>query len=165
VWSRVRGKAGANQQQQTSERQARAPIPNGEKFVLTAAVQGKLTREQVLRLREELFEDAACKTVFSVMKSDLGSGQPIDFEKVQTHLRGDAEQTLLSELSLTEDIDDRALERLDENLRPMERGFIDRRKQQIQREIVDAERNGDAQRLDRLITEKMELTRILNTLK
>lgn len=165
VWSRVRGKASASPQQQNPERQARAPISHGEKFVLTAAVQGRLTREQILRLNEELFEDAACKAVFSIMKSDLASGQPIDFEKVQTHLRGDAEQTLLSELSLTEDIDDRALERLDENLRPMERGFIDRRKQQIQREIVDAERNGDAQRLDQLVNEKMELTRILNTLK
>ncbi len=163
VWSRVRGKAGSQQKQ--SERQLRAPIPSGEKFVLTAAVQGRLTREQVARLREELFEDPACKTVFSIMKSDLAAGQPIDFEKVQTHLRGDAEQTLLSELSLTEDIDDRTLERLDENLRPMERGFVDRRKQQIQREIVDAERNGDSERLDQLVHEKMELTRMLSSLK
>lgn len=163
VWSRVRGKAGSQQKQ--SERQVRAPIPSGEKFVLTAAVQGRLTREQVARLNEDLFEDPACKTVFSIMKNDLAAGQPIDFEKVQTHLRGDAEQTLLSELSLTEDIDDRTLERLDENLRPMERGFVDRRKQQIQREIVDAERNGDAQRLDQLVHEKMELTRMLSSLK
>lgn len=163
VWSRVRGKAGASQQ--LAERQVRAPIPSGEKFVLTAAVQGKLTREQIGRLREELFEDASCKTVFSIMKSDLSTGQPIDFEKVQTHLRGDAEQTLLSELSLTEDIDDRTLERLDENLRPMERGYLDRRKQQIQREIVDAERNGDTHRVTQLVTEKMELTRMLSSLK
>lgn len=163
VWSRVRGKAGAPQKQ--PERQLRAPIPSGEKFVLTAAVQGRLTGEQLARLNEDLFEDPACKTVFSIMKSDLLAGQPIDFEKVQTHLRGDAEQTLLSELSLTEDIDDRTLERLDENLRPMERGFVDRRKQQIQREIVDAERNGDAERLDQLVHEKMELTRMLSSLK
>jgi DNA primase len=163
VWSRVRGKAGSQQKQQ--ERQLRAPIPSGEKFVLTAAVQGRLSREQVERLNEDLFEDPACKTVFSIMKSDLLAGQPIDFEKVQTHLRGDAEQTLLSELSLTEDIDDRTLERLDENLRPMERGFVDRRKQKIQREIVDAERSGDSERLDQLVHEKMELTRMLSSLK
>jgi DNA primase len=162
VWSRVRGKAGAPQQQ---ERQMRAPIPNGEKFVLTAAVQGKLTPGQIARLREELFEDAACRTVFSIMKSDLAAGQPIDFERLQTHLKGDAEQTLVSELSLTEDIDDRTLDRLDENLCPMERGYLDRRKQQIQREIIDAERNGDAQRLDQLVHEKMELSRMLSVLK
>jgi hypothetical protein len=71
----------------------------------------------------------------------------------------------VSELSLTEDIDDRTLERLDENLRPMERGYLDRRKQQIQREIVEAERGGDQQRVERLVNEKMELSRILNTLK
>jgi DNA primase len=162
--AQLTGKAGATQQQ-AQERQLRRPIPNGEKFVLTAAVQGRLTPEQVARLSEELFEDAACKTVFSIMKSDLAAGQPIDFEKVQTHLRGDAEQTLLSELSLTEDIDDRILERLDENLRPMERGYLNRRNQQLQREIVDAERNGDSQRVEQLVTEKMDLTRMLSSLK
>lgn len=164
VWSRVRGKAGQSQQQ-NAERQTRRPIPSGEKFVLTAAVQGKMTREQVGRLREEFFEDPACKTIFSIIKSDLDAGQPIDFGEVQTHLKGEIELTLLSELSLTEDIDDRTLERLDENLRPMERGYLDRRKQQIQREIVDAERNSDSERLEHLITEKMELSRILSALK
>jgi len=164
VWSRVRGKAGQSQQP-GGERQVRRPIPNGEKFVLTAAVQGRLTAEQLGRLREEFFEDPACKTVFSIIKSALDAGQPIDFAEVQTHLKGEIELTLLSELSLTEDIDDRTLERLDENLRPMERGHLDRRKQQIQREIVDAERNHDSRRLDELITEKMELSRMLNALK
>jgi DNA primase len=168
VWSRVRGKAGASQtqaQMQTGERQARRPVPNGEKFVLTAAVQGKLTREQIGRLHDDLFEDPACKTVFSMIKTDLDAGQPIDFEKVQTHLRGDVEQTLLSELSLTEDIDDRTLERLDENLLPMERGRLDRRQQQLQRDIVDAERSGDGQRLDQLLTEKSQLHKLLSSLK
>jgi DNA primase len=160
VWSRVRGKAGSQQKQ--TERQARAPIPSGEKFVLTAAVQGKLTEDQVARLREELFEDPACKTVFSIMKSDLISGQPIDFEKVQTHLRGDAEQTLLSELSLTEDIDDRTLERLEENLQPMEKSFLERRHRQLQREIDEAQRVGDFARADELAMEK---TRIYRSLK
>lgn len=163
VWSRVRGKASAAP---PAERQVRGPqLGVGEKFVLTAAVQGKLTEGQIARLREEYFEDAACKTVFSIIKTRLRDGEPIDFAEVATHLRGEAELTLLSELSLTEDIDDRTLERLDENLRPMERSYLDRRKQQIQREIVDAERAGDSQRVDQLVTEKMELARILNTLK
>ncbi|MFP5245714.1 MAG: toprim domain-containing protein, partial [Thermoanaerobaculia bacterium] len=161
VWSRVRGKASAA----APERQVRAPIPTGEKFVLTAAVQGRLNADQLRRLREEYFEDPACKTVFSIIKTDLRSGQPIDFAEVQTHLRGEAELTLLSELSLTEDIDDRTLERLDENLLPMERSFLDRRKQQIQREIVDAERSGDSARVDQLVIEKMEISRMLSSLK
>ncbi|HEX8254428.1 MAG TPA: toprim domain-containing protein, partial [Thermoanaerobaculia bacterium] len=162
VWSRVRGKASAGGER---ERQVRVPIGSGEKFVLTAAVQGKLTREQVARLKEDYFEDAACRTVFSVIKSDLAAGQPIDFGELQTHVKGEVELTLLSELSLTEDIDDRTLERLDENLRPMERGYLDRRKQQIQRAIVDAERSGDFARVEQLVTEKMELSRILSALK
>ncbi|HYI09624.1 MAG TPA: DNA primase [Thermoanaerobaculia bacterium] len=162
VWSRVRGKASTGA---SAERQTRAPIPTGEKFVLTAAIQGRLTNQQVDRLQAEFFEDPACKTLFSIIKSDLLSGQPIDFGEVATHLKGEAELLLLSELSLTEDIDDRALDRIDENLRPMERGYLDRRKQLIQREIVDAERNGDSARLDSLVMEKMELSRILNSLK
>ncbi|MDQ3280810.1 MAG: hypothetical protein M3Q69_05290, partial [Acidobacteriota bacterium] len=124
-----------------------------------------LNADQLPRLREEYFEDPACKTVFSIIKSDVANGQPIDFAELQTHLRGEAELTLVSELSLTEDIDDRTLERLDENLRPMERGYLDRRKQQIQREIVEAERGGDQQRVEQLVTEKMELSRILSSLK
>jgi DNA primase len=163
VWSRVRGKSSPGGLER--ERQVRVPVPTGEKFVLTAAVQGRLTGEQLQRLKEDFFEDAACKSVFSIIKSDLATGQPIDFAEVQTHLRGEAELTLLSELSLTEDIDDRTLERLDENLRPMERGYLDRRKQQLQRAIVDAERSGDSERLEQLVVEKMELSRILSSLK
>lgn len=157
VWSRVRGKAGSQQKQ--SERQLRAPIPSGEKFVLTAAVQGRLTREQVERLREEFFEDPTCKTLFSIIKSDLAAGQPIDFEKVQTHLRGDAEQTLLSELSLTEDIDDRTLERLDSNTLPdLERAYLSRRLKQLRREFAEADAAGDHERAARLNREQLDLT-------
>jgi DNA primase len=164
VWSRVRGKATATTGG-AGERVVRLPVPNGEKFVLLAAIQGRLTDEQRARLREEYFEDPACKTLFSQLKNRVSDGQPIDFAEVGTHLRGEAELTLLSELSLSEDIDDRSLERLEENLLPMERGFIDRRKQQIQREIVEAEKRGDLARVDQLVMEKMELSRISNTLK
>lgn len=164
VWSRVRGKA-TSTAGGAGERVVRLPVPNGEKFVLLAAIQGRLTDEQRARLREEYFEDPACKTLFSQLKNRVSDGQPIDFAEVGTHLRGEAELTLLSELSLSEDIDDRSLERLEENLLPMERGFIDRRKQQIQREIVEAEKRGDLARVDQLVTEKMELSRISNTLK
>jgi DNA primase len=164
VWSRVRGKATAAPAA-GADRQRRLPVPSGEKFVLLAAIQGRLTEGQRARLREECFEDPGCKMLFSIMKNSLSAGQPIDFAEVGTHLRGEAELTLLSELSLSEDIDDRALERLEENLLPMERGFIDRRKQQIQREIVEAEKNGDLARVDQLVTEKVELSRISNTMK
>ncbi|HEV7920943.1 MAG TPA: DNA primase [Thermoanaerobaculia bacterium] len=161
VWSRVKGKA----QTAMPERQRMAPNATAEKFVLIAAMQGRLGREVVERLQEELFEDAGCKTIFSIIKSDLLSGQPIDFEQIKTHLRGEDELRLLSELALSDDIDDRSLDRIDENLRPMERSYVDRRKLQIQRDIVEAEKAGDLRRVDLLVTEKMELSRILSTLK
>jgi DNA primase len=162
VWSRVRSKA---QAQPPAERNLGMSRISAEKFVLTAALQGRLTERQLARLKDDLFEDPSCKTLFSITKKPLLDRQPIDFGEVATHLRGEAELTLLSELSLSDDIDDRAVERIEENLQPMERGYLTRRKQQIQRDIVEAERSGDHERLDRLINEKMELTRISNTLK
>jgi DNA primase len=160
VWSRVRGKASASA---NSERQVSAPQTTGEKFVLIAAMQGRLSDEQLGRLREEYFEDPACKTLFSIIKSDLMAGQPIDFVQIATHLRGEAELTLLSELSLTEDIDDRSLQRIDENLLPMERAFLSRRMQQIQRQIIDA--GSDGERVAELNQEKLRLSRMLHSLK
>jgi len=160
VWSRVRGKASASA---GADRQLTAPQATGEKFVLIAAMQGRLTDEQIGRLREDYFEDAACKTLFSIIKSDLSAGQPIDFGEAATHLRGEAELTLLSELSLTEDIDDRALQRIEENLLPMERTYLSRRMQQIQRQIMDAGTDGD--RVAELYQEKLQLSRMLHSLK
>lgn len=160
VWSRVRGKASTGG---SGERQVRAPQATAEKFVLTAALQGRLTHEQAMRLREEHFEDPACRTIFSIIRSGVTDGQPIDFAEVQTHLRGEAELTLLSELSLSEDIDDGALQRLDENLLPLERGYLSRRVQQIQREIAD--NSTDADRVEQLMTEQLQVKRMLLSLK
>src|SRR5438128_835561 len=161
VWSRVRGKAAAPGQ----ERQKSAPQSSAEKWILRAALQGKLEESMVGRLREEYFEDAGCKTIFSIIKNDLQAGKPIDFQEIQTHLRGEAEVTLLSELTLSDDIDDQTLQRIDENLRPMERHYLERRKLEIQREIMEAEKRGDVSRVAELDRDKLELSRMLNTLK
>jgi DNA primase len=161
VWSRVRGKASAPAQ----ERQRSAPQSNAEKWILRAALQGKLEESLRERLREEYFEDAGCKTIFSIIKNDLRAGKPIDFQEIQTHLRGEAEVTLLSELTLSDDIDDQTLQRIDENLRPMERHYLERRKLEIQREIMEAEKRGDLARVAELDSDKLELSRMLNTLK
>lgn len=158
VWSRVRGKASAP----PVERQYSASMSSAEKWVLRAALQGKLSESVVGRLREEYFEDPACKTIFSIIKSGLQAGNPIDFQEIQTHLRGEAEVTLLSELTLSDDIDDQTLQRIDENLRPMERHYLERRKLEIQRDIMEAEKAGDHSRVAELLAEK---TRMLSTLK
>ncbi|MCU1349363.1 MAG: primase, partial [Acidobacteria bacterium] len=162
VWSKVRGKA---QPAAAAERQLSAPVSSGEKMILTAALQGKLPDGMVGRLREEFFEDPACKTLFSIIKSDLQSGTALDFELVKTQLRGEAELTLLSELALSDELDDRHLARIEENFQPMERSYLDRRRQQIQRDIVDAQKEGDLPLVEKLVVEKMELSRMLNALK
>ncbi len=162
VWSRVRTKAGAPQ---TVERRPTAPTNTAEKFVLMAAIQGRLTPDQVGRVLVEYFEDPACKTLFSIIKNDLESGQPIDFTEVSTHLRGEAELTLLSELSLSDDLDERISERFDQSLLPLERSFLQRRNRQLSQQISEAERSGDGTRADQLLAEQRELTRMLHSLK
>lgn len=161
VWSRVRGKA----QPAATDRRPSAPGSTAEKMILTAAVQGRLPREVAGRLREEYFGDASCRTLFSIIKTAIVTGEPIDFAAVATHLRGEAELTLLSELTLSEDVDDATLQRIDENLRPLERHFLEQRMLEIQRETVEAEKRGDTQRVDELWSEKRELSRMSSTLK
>ena len=161
VWSRVRGKAHSG----AGERQASAPSASAEKMILIAALQGRLPEEIAKRVHEELFEDPACKTLFSIIKNDVFDGNPIDFAAIATHLRGEAELTLLSELTLSEDVDDATLLRIDQNLRPLERSYLERRKLQIQREITEAERAGDDERMRRLDAEKLQLSRMYSSLK
>jgi DNA primase len=161
VWSRVRGRAAAP----SAERRQSGPLSSAEKWIVRAALQGKLTESLLERVREEYFEDPGCKTIFSIIKNDLQAGKPIDFQQIQTHLRGEAEVTLLSELTLSDDIDDQTLQRIDENLRPMERHYLERRKLDIQREIMEAEKRGDAGRVAELDADKLDLSRMLNSLK
>jgi replicative DNA helicase len=141
------------------------PGATAEKTILTLALQGKLSGSVVGRLREELFQEPACKTLFSIIKSDVQAGNPIDFVGIATQLRGEAELNLLSELSLTEEVDDAVLGRLEESLQPLERRYIDNRLLQIQRDIHDAEKRGDDNSVRNLFVEKQALTRMLNTMK
>ena len=164
VWSKVRGRAAAPAAE-SRDRQKPIATSSAEKTILRAALQGKLSESAIGRVREEYFEDPGCKTIFSIIKSDLQAGKPIDFREIQTHLRGEAEVTLLSELTLSDDIDDQTLQRIDENLRPMERHYLERRKLEIQREITEAEKRGDSRRVAELDGTKLELSRMLNTLK
>lgn len=161
VWSRVRGKA----QSAPAERQMSAPTASAEKGILSLALQGKLPANVAERVHEGLFEDPTCKTVFSIIKNEVTQGKPIDFGAVATHLKGEAELTLLSELTLRDDVDDQTLQRIDENLRPLEKSYLERRKLQIQREIAEAVRDGDEERLRRLDAEKLEVSRISSALK
>jgi DNA primase len=161
VWTRVRGKASTAPDR---ERQPSGRSSSAEKTILTAAMQGKLTAADIARLREDYFEEPG-KTLFSIMKADFLSGAPIDFQQVATHLRGEAELNLLSELSLSDDIDEQTLQRIDENLRPMERAYLERRNLEIQRDISDAQRQGDGDRAAELGMEKVRILRMLNETK
>src|SRR5215212_9359038 len=161
IWSRVRGKA----QTATYERQVSAPSASAEKFVLTAALQGRVSRERLEGLKEDHFEDPGCKTIFSITKTDLLAGNPIDFGEITTHLKGEAEITLLSELTLSEDVDESGLARIDENLRALERSHANRCLRLLQRDIQEAQKAGDELRMDELWQQKRQWLQVLDTLK
>ena len=161
VWSRVRGRA----QAQPSEK---APVPTtwtSQRSVLAAALQGLLPMDVVTRLREDYFEDPACRTLFSITKSDLHAGKPIDFAAVSTHVKGEAELTLLSELVLGDLFEPGFFNRIEEALQPLERNYVERRKQQIQREIAEAIKDGNDERVRELDREKLDISRISSKLK
>jgi DNA primase len=161
VWSRVRGRA--TSQPQLRE-QTRA-IPGGEKFLLVAALHGQIPPAMLSNIHADFFVDPTCKTLFSLLKTEISAGRPIDYSQIATHLRAEAELTLLSEITLTEDLDEAWQKRLDEILPPMQKAYAERRNSDLQREIAEAQRSGDEARLEALHAEKLNLIRMSSTLK
>jgi DNA primase len=164
VWSRVRGKASASRADESRLRPSADEKMNGQKLVLIAALHGRLTPLQVSLLDEQQFVDPTYRTIYRAIQEDLAADRPVDASAIATELRGEAELTLLSELSLTEDLDERNLERLHEILVPMQADHLARRKQQLQRELVDALQSGDERRADELMAEKLALSKQLEKL-
>jgi len=158
VWSRLRlrGKA-------ATERLVQSPVSTGEKRVLRLLLQQTPPRELVEAVQADYFEDPACKSVFLAIKDAVEQGQSLDFSAISTHLKGENELTLLSELALWEEGDDS--KPLDE-LHHMRARFTERRLRELQHEIQQADREGDAQRVQaldsekhRLLAQKLELSR------
>ncbi|HVS33242.1 MAG TPA: DNA primase [Thermoanaerobaculia bacterium] len=161
VWSRVRGRAASG----PVEKGASGTTWNSQRSLLAAALQGLLPPEVMGRLHEGYFEDDACRTIFFITKNDLRAGNPIDFNALSTHLKGEAEVALLSELVLGDLFEPGFFGRIEEALRPLERHYVQRRKLQIQREIAEAQANGDEGRVRTLFQEKIDIDRISNSLK
>ena len=158
VWSRVRGKAVAP----SAGQPARGTTWNAQRSLLAAALQGLLPPAALSRLHEDYFEDTACRTIFSITKNELLTGATIDFAALSTHLRGEAELALLSELVLGDLFEPGFLARIEEALQPLEKNYLERRRLEIQREIMEAQKAGDDSRVTELMTEKL---RMLNALK
>lgn len=160
VWSRVRGRSTAIGERQTPV----APISSGEKQLLASILHDRVPEELRGRIREDLFDDAACRNLFKIVETGWRERKGLDFSSIATDVRGEAELTRLSELVLDESdgTDDKSLE---ETIRLMERRFFDRRLREIQSEIQEANRVGDSTGEQRLLLEKVELSRRLHTLK
>jgi DNA primase len=153
VWSRVRPRSGG-----PVERALSSPVATGEKMILRAMLQGELPGPLQERVREEFFEDASSRNVYLAVNDRISSGQSLDFPEIATHLRGDADLNRLSELVLGDGdgVDPRSLE---ETIRLMERRLADRTLAELQAQINQAVRDGDAARLRELDLRKIELSR------
>ena len=163
VWSRVRGKASAAQGGERLHRSADEKM-SGEKLVLAAAFHGRLSPTQIEMLDEEQFVDPTHRAVFLAIQKDVRDLHPIDSAAVASQMRGEAELTLLSELALTDDLDERNLQRIDEILIPMRSDYLARRQQKLQRELLDALQHGDDRRADELMAEKLSLRKAVESL-
>ena len=156
VWSRVRGKATASAADDRVRPSAGEKM-TGEKLVLTAAVHGRLSAEQIAVLDDDLFVEPTHRALFEVIRDDVRQHRPVDPSRVAPLLRGEAELTLLSELTLTDDLDERNLQRIDEVLIPMQTDSLARRRQVLQRELLEALQRGDESRAEELMVEKVRL--------
>jgi DNA primase len=133
------------------------PVSTGEKRVLKAVLTGVSDADLLQGISAEWFEEGPCRTIAAVVLERIENGQALDFPHVATHLKGEAELTLLSELAFEdeEDVTDGAA--LASTLDRMRRRQLDRMASQLQGEILQAERAGDAERLNQLYREKMKL--------
>ncbi|MEO8216987.1 MAG: DNA primase [Acidobacteriota bacterium] len=161
VWSRVRGRGTP----QKAQRDPTAPITTGEKQLLAALLNGEMPLALQERLREDLFEDSSCRTIYALVKDALLSRQPLDFSYIATHLKVEADLTRLSELALGDETEQPELKGLEETVRLMERRFLDRRLKEIQSGIQDAVRAEDGEREHSLFLEKLDISRQLHALK
>jgi DNA primase len=161
VWSRTRARRDAAPQERTYQE----PVFTGERQLLRAALHEALAPALASRVRDEYFEDPVCRTIYLAIKDSVLAGETLVFSTIQTHLKGEEEQRQLCEYSAADQSEDFSPERLETILRTMERSYLARRNREIQVQAQEAERNGDEVRLDELLREKQQVSRLLHGLK
>lgn len=165
IWPRVRG-TGARMSTGRDEPTAVASgVLSGEKVVLRELVHGRLAASTAERVQEDMFTDGRCRAVWRAWREIGGSPEALDFSRLATHVKGEAELTMLSELALSQDVESSAHPSVDHAILLMERAWISRRLRDLQIEIQNAERGGDSERELALLQEKDELSRRLHPLK
>lgn len=165
LWPRVRSSGAALKKVADEVVPQVSGVLSGEKVVLRELIQGRLTEEKAEQIREEMFSDPRCRAVWRAWREVGGSSEALDFSRLATHLRGESELTMLSELALSEDLDSAPRPSIELAVQQMERGWINRRIRELQSEIQNAEKGGDPERETALLAEKIRLSRQLDALK
>ncbi len=155
VWSSIR--RGSRQITAPETTLKGSTVSSGEKQVLRALLRSTDGDERLSAVSAEWFDDAECRAIAETLASLREMNQPLDFSHVATHLKGEAELKRLSELAFEDEEDETDDAALASALDRMRRRQLDRRSDQLQAEIREAERSGDSDVLNRLLREKMEL--------
>ena len=164
IWPRVRGTAPVSGGRDEVSANA-SGVMSGEKVILRELVHGRLTSQTAERIHEEMFTEGRCRSVWRAFREIGGSPEGLDFSRLATHVRGESELTMLSELALSQEVESSTHPSVDHAVLLMERGWISRRLRDLQIEIQNAERGGDSERELALLHEKSELSRRLHALK
>lgn len=163
IWPRLRGRAQAAVREEPTAQAS--GVLSGEKVVLRELIQGRMTEETAERISEEMFSDPRCRGVWRAWREIGGSPEDLDFSRLATHLKGESELTMLSELALSEDVDTAPRPTIDSALVLMERSWINRRLRDLQIEIQEAGKGGEPERETALLQEKNALSIRLHALK
>jgi DNA primase len=141
-----------------------AVVPDAERRFLLGVLNGADGFEEALgSLSPEDFEDSRARTIFSAIRNANKGDSAIDFSSLATHLKGEGEIALLSELSVVEVS---TADRGDINivLNGLQKRSLDRQIEAIQRQIEAAAGSGSQEEIDKLLRSKTSLTRRIHDL-
>lgn len=165
VWPRVRGTAMPARNTGDEVTTVASGVLTGEKVVIRELILGRLTDATTAAIHEEMFTDSRCRSVWRAWREVGGSSEALDFSRLATHVKGESELTMLSELALSQEDETTASSSVDQALRLMEKGWLHRRLRDLQIDIQNAGREDDAERQMGLLQEKNVLMRRLDALK
>ncbi|MDX1583530.1 MAG: DNA primase [Thermoanaerobaculia bacterium] len=155
VWSSIRRRSSRGEE--SAEALRARPVSTGESKILRALLQGTIEPALLADLEPDWFDNTECRAIAEVVVRLRDNDQALDFSNVATHLKSEVELTRLSELAFEDEEDETDEAALASTLDRMKKRQLDRRANQLQAEIREAERAGDSEKLDRLLREKMEL--------
>ena len=132
-----------------------------ERRLLQVLLAGGEFNSLILRtLKDEFLTDPMTRRVVAALKEARTGSEPVDFQRQIAHLTED-ERTFLSGVAL-EDCPEPTEKSVGQLLKNLEKKYLERESETIQREIDRAEASGDAAELTRLMRRKDQIQKRQN---